>query len=73
MHQQARNIAVTILYHLKARKKTPCKIHLKISKREIRMFSFIHSNFERKHSNLRLRLYLGSKIIGKYSMIAKML
>ena len=37
------------------------------------MFTFMHSNFEWKHSNLRLRLYLWSKIIDIYKMIAKIL
>ena len=38
------------------------------------MFTFIHLNFEWKHSNLRLRPYTNwIKIINKYKMIAKML
>ena len=38
------------------------------------MFTFIHLNFEWKHWNLRLRLYLlWIKVLGKYKMIAKML
>ena len=37
------------------------------------MVAVLHSNFEWKHSNLRLRLYLWSKIIEKHNMIAKML
>ena len=55
-------------------KKSHFTKYLEISKREIRMFTFIHLNFEWKHSNLRLRLYLlWTKIIDKYKMIAKML
>ena len=59
--------------------KTPwlIKIHftnyLEISKRKIQISTSLHSDFEWKHSNLRLRLYLSSKIIGKYKTIAKML
>ena len=53
-------------------KKTHFTKYFEISKREVRIFIFIHSNFEWKHSNLRLRLYLHwSKIM--YKMIAKML
>ena len=66
----------TILHHLKTLwlKKTHFSKYLEISKREIGMFTFIHLNFEWKHSNLRLRLYLlWIKIIDKYKIIAKML
>ena len=55
-------------------KKSHFTKYLDISKREIRMFTFIHLNFECKHWNLRLRLYLlWIKIIDKYKMITKML
>ena len=55
-------------------KKSHFTKYVDILKREIRMFTFIHLNFEWKHSNLRLRLYLhGIKAIDKYKMIAKIL
>ena len=55
-------------------KKSHFTKYFEISKREIWMFTFIHLNFEWKHSNLRLRLYLlWIKIIDKYKMIAKTL
>ena len=54
--------------------KTHFTRYLEISKREIRIFSFIHLNFEWKHSNLRWRLSLRwIKIIDDYKMIVKML
>ena len=68
---------MTIFHHLKTpwlKKKSLFTKYLEISKHETRMFLFIHLNFEWKHSNLRLRLYLHLiKIIDKYKMIAKML
>ena len=67
---------MTILHHLKTPwlKKLHFTKYLEISKREIRMFTFIHLNFEWNHSNLRLRFYLHwIKIIDKYKMIAKTL
>ena len=48
--------------------------YFEISKRGIPMFTFVHSNFEWKHWNLRLRLHPHwIKIINKYKMIAKMI
>ena len=47
---------------------------LKFQNVKLWMFTFIHLNFEWKHSNLRLRLsLLCIKIIDKYKMIAKIL
>ena len=47
-HQQALNIAVTILHHLKTPwlKKTQFTKYVDILKCEIQTFTFIHSNFE---------------------------
>ena len=52
-------LVATILHHLKTPwlKKSHFTKYLETSKREIWMFTFIHLNFEWKHSNLRLRLY----------------
>ena len=72
MHQQALNIAVTILHHLKTPRLKKCYLYFEIAKCDIRMLTFIHLNSEWKHSNLRLRPYLlRNRIIDKYKMIAK--
>ena len=71
-HQQVLIIAVIILHHLQTPwlKKLHFTKYTEISERKIRMFTLIHLNFEWKHSNLRLSLYLfWFKIIHKYKML----